>query len=279
MSRVMHGNMVGHLAGDSITVSNCWELSLRNGTVTRLTNHDQDLVFQGETFESASGFDLSMIETGENLSVSNAEASVLLSASNVTKSDIFAGLYDGARGKVWMVNWQDTADYCSLPGGFLSGVKDSDRGVGVFDLVGLSDKLGKSTGSAMESTCDADVGDTRCGVDLIPYTEAGTVTSVTDNQNFQDSTTARPISYFSYGILTWVTGLNAGHVSEVRIFDGSNFELFSITPSAISVGDTYSASAGCDRTSQTCINKFANIINFRGFNFIPGTVELMSGPK
>ena len=279
MSRVMHGAMSNHLTSESLTVANCWEISLRNGTITRLTNHDKDLTFLGETFEAASGFDISMIESGENLSVANADATVLLSAANVTKADIFAGLYDGARVKVWLVNWAQTSDYCSLPGGFLSGVKNSDRGVGVFDLIGLSGKLSKPVGSTMESTCDADLGDARCGIDLSLFTHSGSVTSVVDQLQFSDSAIAQADKYFSYGMVTWLTGLNAGHLSEVRIFESLEFELFTITPSVITIGDTFSVTRGCDRLSSTCINYYLNIVNFRGFNFIPGIVEMMSGPK
>jgi uncharacterized phage protein (TIGR02218 family) len=42
-------------------------------------------------------------------------------------------------------------------------------------------------------------------------------------------------------------------------------------PYAIQVGNSFQIVAGCDKTHQTCISKFNNIINFRGEPFVPGT--------
>lgn len=41
-------------------------------------------------------------------------------------------------------------------------------------------------------------------------------------------------------------------------------------PYPLSIGDTFSLQAGCDRVHTTCINKYANINNFRGFPALPG---------
>lgn len=41
-------------------------------------------------------------------------------------------------------------------------------------------------------------------------------------------------------------------------------------PFPLTVGDTFSLQAGCDRVHTTCIKKYANINNFRGFPAIPG---------
>jgi hypothetical protein len=38
----------------------------------------------------------------------------------------------------------------------------------------------------------------------------------------------------------------------------------------IPVGTTYTAIRGCDRKFETCLNVYANTINFRGFPFVPG---------
>jgi uncharacterized phage protein (TIGR02218 family) len=46
--------------------------------------------------------------------------------------------------------------------------------------------------------------------------------------------------------------------------------LFLPTSFPIAVGDTFSISAGCDKSKDTCQAKFANIANFRGFPFVPG---------
>jgi hypothetical protein len=78
------------------------------------------------------------------------------------------------------------------------------------------------------------------------------------------------ISYFAYGIVTWLTGKNAGTSSEVRTFSPGVVTL-NLTPVfPIQAGDTYTIQAGCDRTSGTCKTRFNNLIHFRGEPYIPG---------
>jgi uncharacterized phage protein (TIGR02218 family) len=47
-------------------------------------------------------------------------------------------------------------------------------------------------------------------------------------------------------------------------------------PFNISAGDEFTIVAGCDKASRTCIEKFNNIINFRGEPDLPGMDKLLS---
>jgi uncharacterized phage protein (TIGR02218 family) len=38
----------------------------------------------------------------------------------------------------------------------------------------------------------------------------------------------------------------------------------------IQAGDTFAITAGCDKRFATCVEKFANADNFRGFPHMPG---------
>jgi hypothetical protein len=78
------------------------------------------------------------------------------------------------------------------------------------------------------------------------------------------------ISYFAYGLVTWLTGLNAGTQSEVRTFAPGIVTLNMTPVFPIQVGDTYTIQAGCDLTFGTCKSRFNNVIHFRGEPYIPG---------
>jgi len=39
---------------------------------------------------------------------------------------------------------------------------------------------------------------------------------------------------------------------------------------AIAAGDSFDITASCDKTFETCRDRFANAVNFRGFPHIPG---------
>ena len=49
-------------------------------------------------------------------------------------------------------------------------------------------------------------------------------------------------------------------------------------PEPIAAGDTFDVTAGCDKQFSTCHDKFANVVNFRGFPHIPGNDFVISYP-
>ena len=68
--------------------------------------------------------------------------------------------------------------------------------------------------------CDADLGDSRCGIDLTDgaYRGAGTVVAALDRRRFTVSgLDAFANRWFERGRLTWTGGGNAGRAAEVRV--------------------------------------------------------------
>ena len=47
-------------------------------------------------------------------------------------------------------------------------------------------------------------------------------------------------------------------------------------PNAVTVGDTFHAVAGCDKSFPTCYNTFGNAVNFRGEPYVPGMDQLLT---
>ena len=90
-------------------------------------------------------------------------------------------------------------------------------------------------------------------------------------------------NYYQYGQATWLTGLNAGLVSEINQSSAASsnsitFELQVRTGLTIQAGDTCDVAPGCDKTFATCTAKFSNGINYGGFNFIPGKDKMLQSP-
>lgn len=102
-------------------------------------------------------------------------------------------------------------------------------------------------------------------------TLTGTVTGVTSKRVFADTGRSEATGFFLGGLLTWLTGNNAGLSMEVKQFTSGadTFELIFPMRNTIQVGDTYSVYRGCDKSWATCKNTFDNIFNFRGEPFVP----------
>ena len=146
------------------------------------------------------------------------------------------------------------------------------------ELRGLTQLFSQNIGELYTADCRADLGDTRCGIDLSALTVSGSVTEATDRYGFTDVTRTEEDGYWKGGLITWTSGANEGRKMEIRSFASGAFTLFLPMPSEIAVGDTYMAQPGCDKTFETCCARYSNGINFRGEPYVPGTDAVLSYP-
>lgn len=123
------------------------------------------------------------------------------------------------------------------------------------------------------------------------WTKEGSPTTVTSNQVFTDSSRTEAANWFRQGVVTWVTGNNAGLSEQVKENNGSGqITLLHPMPFDIETSDTYTISVGCNHllklpgdvwgTAYTgdCRAKFDNVVNFFGEPDIPGNDEILKGP-
>ena len=135
----------------------------------------------------------------------------------------------------------------------------------------------RPSGRTFQATCDAALGDTRCGLDLDDPTfkSTGAVIDLTRDRVFTASGLGGFTSgWFAFGTLEWTSGANVGRVAEVlghAMTDGvTTVTLLEAPVRSITAGDGFIIRAGCDKRTETCGAKFANVANFRGFPHIPG---------
>jgi uncharacterized phage protein (TIGR02218 family) len=72
------------------------------------------------------------------------------------------------------------------------------------------------------------------------------------------------------GSLVFTTGANANVRTTIRsVVAGSAYNLMYPLPFAPAVNDRFNVAFGCDHTQFTCQAKFNNLLNFRGFPYVP----------
>jgi Uncharacterized conserved protein len=80
--------------------------------------------------------------------------------------------------------------------------------------------------------------------------------------------------WFTFGLVEWSTGANAGRRAELLSHDLVDGVAIPTLPEApvrpIAATDAFIIRPGCDQRIATCGTKFANLANFRGFPRIPG---------
>jgi uncharacterized phage protein (TIGR02218 family) len=265
-----------HLDEGTTTLAWCWRIVRADGVTLGFTDHDQTLTFDGTDFEPESGFAASEVRSGSDLSVDAQDAQGVLSSDRITESDILDGRWDNAAVEVWRVNWAATSQRLLLRRGAIGQIRRG-RLAFVAEVRSLAHVLGQTVGRTFQASCDAAVGDARCGVNLETpaFKGTGAIIDLLRDRAFTASGLGGFTSgWFTFGILDWTSGANAGRRAEILSYDLVDgvaiLTLLEAPVRAIAMSDTFTIRAGCDKRIGTCGTKFANVANFRGFPNIPG---------
>jgi uncharacterized phage protein (TIGR02218 family) len=274
-----------HLDAGATSLCHCLKLEARDGEVLGFTDHDRDLVFDGVTYEAQSGFEASRIQSEAGYAPGNLDIAGTLTTDRLTEARLRAGVYDRANVTLHLVNWEDTAQRFLLRAGHLGEVSHGELGF-TAELRGIAQKLDEPQGRVFQYGCDAVLGDQRCGVDLgaMEFRGEGTVTEVGGADRFTiEGLGGFAGDWFSGGVVSWTSGANQGQrraVKQHRSLDGVvTLSFWQAMRAAISPGDAFEVTAGCDKQFATCRAKFANAANFRGFPHMPGNDFVASYPN
>lgn len=266
------------------TLAHVWKLTRRDGVAMGFTDHDCDLVIDSVTYRAGTGLTSSEATSRFGLSVDGAEISGALADDALTDADLAAGRFDAAQVETWLVDWSDPSLRVLTARGTLGEVKREGFAFAA-ELRGLADFLSQESGRLYTAKCGADLGDSRCRVDLSnpALHGAGVVTGIEGTSIFVSSgLDGFADALFSAGRLIWTNGANAGlsiEIKQHRLVAGhAQLTLWQAMPEAIATGDAFTVTAGCDKRFATCRAVFANTDNFRGFPQIPGNDFLLSSP-
>jgi uncharacterized phage protein (TIGR02218 family) len=343
--------LAAHLAGPVTTLATCWRITRTDGVVFRFTDHDRDLVFEGEVYQASSGYSRTAISNDVGMGVDNLDVEGVFDSAAVTEEELRAGLFDQADVRIFLVNWADPSmGALRLRRGWFGEVVLTEQGVFRTELRGLTQSLSQRIGELYSPECRADLGDHRCRMPIQPpvvaretvyamgdtvrvvtgagsgsakyenrfyrcvvagttaeaepaydttvgaqttdgtavfealeaWSRSGVVVAVTDRTVFTAAIEEpRAVDgWFAGGVLTWETGSNAGRSIEVKSWTQAtgNLELFLPMGYAIESGDLFRIRPGCNKRLDTCIDHFANVLNFRGEPYVPGADLLVSYP-
>ena len=265
-----------HLDEGTTTLAWCWRITRADGVTFGFTDHDQSLSFDGTEFEPESGLTASEIRSGADLSVDAQDAAGARRSDRITEADILDGRWDNAEVELWRVNWQAPGQRILMRRGAIGQIRRG-RHTFVAEIRSMSHILGQTVGRTFQASCDAALGDARCGVDLedSAFRGAGIVIDSPRDRAFTASGLGGfAPGWFRFGTLTWTTSPNTGRRAEILSHDRSDgiavITLLEAPIRPIGAGDGFTIRAGCDKRIASCSAKFGNVVNFRGFPHIPG---------
>jgi uncharacterized phage protein (TIGR02218 family) len=251
---------------NATTMVHCWKVTREDDTVFGFTEHDKTLTFDSVDFEAGAALNPTEIATSIGLSVDNFDVQGVFQSEYITETDLSNGLYDNALVEVYWVNYEDVSERVLLGRGFMGNVRWGELAF-TAEYRSLAQRLQEQSGRTYTKTCDAELGDSRCGVDLDALAVTGTVGAILTTKSFTLTSASMNTSqdYYSNGIIIFDTD----YPYEVKSHNGNDIELWEVPALNITTSTTFTLKPGCDNTFETCKAKFDNVVNFRGFPFIP----------
>lgn len=261
------------------TIASLIKITCNNGDVHAYTDSDIPLTVGGVNFIPAPGLSkLKQHSTIESTQVSNQ--TLESGWVDAPASDLIAGVFDEAEIRVSWTSWKNP-ELGDVPTfvGRLSQITWTDAGFQA-DIISYLKDLDRTLNILYIPTCrhrlfgSAEVGKAGfCGISASTFTSTGAITSIIANKWVLGISTVKDDAYYTGATITFTSGNNSGLSFEIKNHASNQIELYLPTAFLVSNGDTYSITAGCDKTLATCKNRFNNVINFGGFPSIQPQVN------
>lgn len=151
------------LSAGVTTLCWCWQVTRRDGAVFGFTDHDRALDVAGQRYEPGCGFGLDRFEQDISLTPGHGQLSGVIEAETITRADIEAGLWSGARVDILRVDWARPELFARVRCGEIGEIRLRE-GRFEAELRGLSHRLDRVTGRVFSRRCHARLGDADCRI-------------------------------------------------------------------------------------------------------------------
>jgi len=280
--------LIAHLhalrSGDAKTlVADLYTFTLRSGTILSYTNADVPVAWNGYTyladsvlvdglkFKCAAGLDVDQ----QQITIAARETDTVSGVPflQALRSRVFDGC-EITRERAFLTAWNaaPVGTVILFKGriGTIDKIGRTEAEITVnSDLVLLDLEMPRNIYTA---NCQHVLYDSGCTLAKESFGANGTVASGSTRTTIIWSGGAE---IYSQGTITFLTGANAGVRTNVKkgyVSAGAipaGLALSYPLPNLPAAGDTFRVYQGCDHTKATCLGTFDNILNFRGFPYIP----------
>jgi len=159
-----------HLDKTVTTLATLWKITRTDAATFFFTDHDNDVVFSGDTYKARTGYSRTAVENDASLSVGNLDVEGIFDSADITEAELRAGLFDYAEIRVSVVDYTnpDTNGELKIRRGWFGEVVVTRQGVFQTELRGLSQALSQNILEIYQPECRTDLGDSRCKVPITP---------------------------------------------------------------------------------------------------------------
>jgi len=264
-----------------------YTFTTKTNEVYRWTSHDcRVLTTDGRLFVVGPGIERSRIRLSAGIEVSTMDLTLHVD-DEVVLGGIPAlhyaerGLLDGADVQLEWAYFDENGVLKGLQRRFSGTTGLASFEMGRIELQARSELAKLNTmvpREVYQPSCLNQLFDSNCGLDRDAYTITGTVTSVPSGRagvmEFTDSGLSQSAGWFDLGAIEFHSGgLNRIARTVKQHAAGGVLRVSMAWPEAPAVGDTFVVIPGCNRSVDSCRDKFNNLrfgrLAFRGTPYVP----------
>lgn len=158
-----------HLDGRVTTLATIWRIIRTDGKSFFFTDHDETIVYLGDTYSAKTGYNRTSMSNNVGLSVDELDVEGVFDSADITEVDLRAGLFDYAEIRISLVNWADLSQgELKQRRGRIGEVVITQQGVFRTELRGLVQQLSQSIVEMYQAECRVDLGSAKCSIPLLP---------------------------------------------------------------------------------------------------------------
>ncbi len=274
MSRALSGNVAVEAAKDQNRPVELYQIYLDAGTLF-FAAHPENIDYFDENGTPTTYYALGLSRSPVRTNMDTKVDEVTVQLDNVTRemsAYIAHAEFVGRRLKIIKVFLEylaNPADHVVIFDGIMDAPTITETAMQV-TVVSKLDLLGfRVPRRRYQRPCDWKFGSAQCGAN--PGAVAGTVVSISpDGLTLTLSSRAEGTDYYKDGVLTI-----EGQWQRVVSSNGATFTV-SYPFVGVEPDDTYSLRRGCDKSLETCRDRFGNQSNYGGFLSIPAERTIRS---
>jgi len=280
------------LTGSNFRITEVYTITLSNNKKLYLTNYGGRTSYNGVAQSSELGLvdgntytvvpiERSNIKFQTDLRIDTLKIEFSIHAFTISGKSIIQaidyGWFDKAGVIVKQIDPTNTSDQREIFRGDVTKGINYNRKTVTLQITSSLDLLKTSVPKIMyQEQCNHKLFSTYCGLVKANYAVTGELEAGSTGATLVSSTlSAYAANYFTLGEIVMTSGASNGISKNIRTHSGSTLTLYETFNLGIEVGDTYIAYPGCDKSGTTCNTKFANYLNFFGFEYIPSPSVLI----
>lgn len=250
----------------------CLRIVPQWGSTIYLTDHPRDLVMNGHTYLTGSGYEFSGQASESSMAPGVVDLDGIAGIAGIGRDQIVSGVFDGARVYCFATTWVTPTEDEEPLGVAIMGKMTMKDDRYTTELMMLIDALNQNVGDTYTPACQKTFGGQEyagCKVALGPITVTGTITDVTSTSVFRDSTRTEVPDWFGEGSIAFTTGANAGlKPLEIKEYVGVNSKsITAITKAASAV-----VTVGAHTFVVGDVVAFSGVVGMTQINGLTGTV-------